>query len=349
MTTGRAMPAATAVNQHADNGQKRSAVDFWNEYHEESGATGEPKEWIARNTPHLLDLISSLVEREEGGCHHHRRRARTNRILEIGCGTSTLSRSLLSHLRRRREEQPLPALSSSSSFYDVVATDVSDVCIQSNRHRDGAFTASLAGDSADDTLRYEVLDALSTADVDAKFRSEESRYDVVLDKGCLDTFLFRNSRGKKSTERHPPLLATLLLNVSKMLQPGGRYIVISPRRRIPPLAQFLGFSEVTRLDIEAASVGELDGNQGDNPSARAYAFVCQSAENNISNDTLSQGETTSLFRDTLDLERVTDESMCEGCLLTFEQFRKGESLSGRGKIRWLRKWKGHQQHCNKKT
>lgn len=337
-------PTVVAVKQDTGVGQKRSAVDFWNEYHEESGATGEPKEWIARNTPHLMNLlISGLFERQEGGCRHHRHRAKTIRIVEIGCGTSTLARSLLSHLRQRREQQPT---SSSSSSYQVVATDVSHVCIQNNRDRDIDFATTIAGTG--DTLRYEVLDALSTADIDAKFQSEESRYHVVLDKGCLDTFLFRNTRGKKSTERHPPLLATLLLNVSKMLQPDGRYIVISPRRRIPSLAQFVGFSEVTRLDIEAASVGELDGNQGENPSARAYAFVCQRAEN-LSKDALDLDETMSLFRDSLSLENVTDESMCQGCLLTFAQFRDGESLSGRGKIRWLRKWKGHQQHCNKKT
>ena len=344
MTSIGTTPAVVAVNQDTGISQKRSAVDFWNEYHEGSSATDEPKEWIARNTPHLLDLlISGLAEREEGRCRHHWHRTRTIRIMEIGCGTSTLSRCLLSHLRQRREQQ---LTSSSSSSYQVVATDVSHVCIQNNRDRDFDFTTSLAG--TDDNLRYEVLDALSTADIDAKFQSEESRYHVVLDKGCLDTFLFRNTRGKKSTERHPPLLATLLLNVSKMLQPGGRYIVVSPRRRIPSLSQFIGFSEVTRLDIEAASVGELDGNQGDNPSARAYAFVCQRAEN-ISNDALGLGETMSLFRDSLGLENITDDSMCQGCLLTFAQFRNGESLSGRGKIRWLRKWKGHQQHCNKKT
>ena len=197
--------AVVAVNQDTGISQKRSAVDFWNEYHEGSGATGEPKEWIARNTPHLLDLlISGIAEREEGGCRHHWHRARTIRIMEIGCGTSTLSRCLLSHLRQRREQQPT---SLSSSSYQVVATDVSHVCIQNNRDRDFDFTTSLAG--TDDNLRYEVLDALSTADIDAKFQSEESRYHVVLDKGCLDTFLFRNTRGKKSTERHPPLLATL--------------------------------------------------------------------------------------------------------------------------------------------
>jgi hypothetical protein len=234
--------------------------------------------------------------------------------------------------------------------YHIVATDVSEVCIQNNRDRDGAFIGSLADDAVD-TLRYETLDALSTTCTgDAKLFSKGSLYDVVLDKGCLDTFLFRNSRGNKSTDRHPPLLAALLLNVSKMLQPGGKYVVISPRRRIPSLAQFVGFkTDITKLEVEARYVGDLEGNQGDNPSAKAYVFACKRARDVDIGDHLDppNENSSSMFRDTSELSLISDESICEGCGLTFAIFRGDEPLTGRGEMRWFRKWKGHKQHCNK--
>ena len=330
--------------------QKRSAVDFWNSYHKKSDASGVPKEWIARDTSYLLDLIAGLVvddEEQEGGCHSARRTLAI-RIIEIGCGTSTLSRSLLSHLRRRRGQLAASSTSSPVSYH-IVATDVSEVCIQNNRDRDGAFIGSLADDAVD-TLRYETLDALSTSCTgDAKLFSKGSLYDIVLDKGCLDTFLFRNSRGNKSTDRHPPLLAALLFNVSKMLQQGGKYIVISPRRRIPSLAQFVGFkNDITKLEVEARSVGDLEGNQGDNPSAKAYVFVCKRARDIDIGDRLDPpSENSSMFRDTSELSLISDESICEGCGLTFAIFRGDEPLTGRGEMRWFRKWKGHKQHCNK--
>ena len=53
------------------------------------------------------------------------------------------------------------------------------------------------------------------------------RFDVVLDKGCADTFQFRGR-----TNETPRLLAMLFKSVASVLKPGGKLIIVTPKRRI---------------------------------------------------------------------------------------------------------------------
>lgn len=223
-----------------------------------------------------------------------------------------------------------------------MATDVSEVCIQRNRARDGEFISGLGNNG--DEFRYEQLDILSTAA--STVNSQYSKYDIIIDKGCLDTFLFRNVRGARSTERHPPLIASLLKNVHSMLRSGsaGKYIIISPRKRLASVKQFVGFKSVERVKIDSGS-GILDGRQEGNTSANdntAYMHICQKNEEC---DIQCASSSTSLFFDTHGILLLDDDSICTGCGVSFEQYRGGESLSGRGEVFWKRKWKGHQAHC----
>lgn len=324
-------------------GQKKSAVAFWDDYHSQqapdklsSASSGaSTKEWIANPRSHLLELIATHMttarrRQDDSSSMLH------VRILEIGAGSSLLSRCLLSHLQQRRQSGT-NAIGSCNNTYSIVATDVSEVCIEQSRTRDRTFISSLTG--SDDELRYEVLDISASASMLSR-----KLYDIVLDKGCLDTLLFRNARGSKSTERHPPLIAALLTNVYNMLRPGGNYIVISPRKRIPSLNQFVGFSEIKQIDVDSSSIGELDGNQEDSTS-KAFIYICNKS---VVGGIIGAGAAP-IFRDTRDLVGISDESQCQGCHKSFEQFRGGEALSGRGEVFWKRKWKGHQDHCSKQT
>ena len=47
------------------------------------------------------------------------------------------------------------------------------------------------------------------------------------DKGCADTFQFRGR-----TNETPRLLAMLFKSVASVLKPGGKLIIVTPKRRI---------------------------------------------------------------------------------------------------------------------
>jgi RNase P protein component len=58
---------------------------------------------------------------------------------------------------------------------------------------------------------------------------EPQSFDVVFDKGVADSLLFRNSarRGAKQ------LLNQVHTEIVRVLAPGGHYIVVSPRQKLP--------------------------------------------------------------------------------------------------------------------
>ena len=185
--------------------QKDKTIQFWDDYHDEN----DSKEWISTPGEELLAMIFDQIcnDGKESVFQQQCGSARLCfSVLEIGCGTSTLARDLKRYIEER------------NPMIDVIAcgTDVSTVCIEINTKRDCCDAPPNSSTDSNDgvdmgsrsrgSLWYEVLNALD---------GEPSRknWDLIIDKGCLDTFLFRSrSRGSKN-KNYPECLRILLDNV----------------------------------------------------------------------------------------------------------------------------------------
>lgn len=253
-------------------------------------------DWVLQPSEVLLDTIQTWIPSN-------------GTVLEIGCGTSRLARELSQHAKT----------------VSVVSTDVSPVCIRQNQTRDEKIIQESLG-----RLQYRVLDVLDPPS------SHElgMKYDVVLDKGCFDTFLFRSQSKKKLR-----LIQTLLDNIYMWLKEGGVYIVLSPRSKIMLLRDYCGFSQVKRHVLkdekgEGSCVGERD--------SKRYMYICH-----LQHD-YQVGGIGPAFRDSsyfVSHPVPDNDACCCSCGMTFVQFTKGVDMHGKGEIYWIRRWKGHATHC----
>ena len=273
--------------------QKEKTIEFWDALHRRETC----KEWIVHPSDTVLEAIGKL---QDGSF-----------ILEIGCGTSCLSRDLYCHYK---------------GAVKVVATDVSAVCIRENQERDLSLMAASRG-----RFTYQVANTLETNS------SFENQNDVILDKGCLDTFLFRS--GHQEREH---LVETLLDNVHRWLRHGGKYVVVTPRSRVRLLRDYKGFCCVRRNVLSESSsrqvmIADLESDN-DKTKSECYIYVCHKDPSYVS----GQG---AAFRDSFGLSLESDEDTCPGCGETFLGFRGGEDMSGRGSKQWARRWRGHRVHC----
>ena len=337
--------------------QNERTIQFWDIYHNENTT----KEWILQPTKeliqeHLSNHIQPLLyiddDDDDGNdsdvddvvspssSSQVQGRPRPLRILEIGCGTSTLARDLFLHLtttiatteqeqpsqrRRRRRRRPV----------HVCATDVSDVCIRLNIQRDDSLLRKKHSnskgklesccrpnaddndndndttddvhndDNDDDIFEYRVMNILQLNQNKQQQQREEfdekndeidqsttaipmNYWDVIIDKGCLDTFLFRSKqRGENSV--YTNLMNVVLDNIFRLLRSGndvndddngncndnderdksgehgGMYIQITPRPRIRAVRDYAGFKSVQRhalplnVLVEAETVGSNSG------------------------------------------------------------------------------------------
>lgn len=253
------------------------------------------KEWIVRPSQALFHSIGGSLT--NGSC-----------VLEIGCGTSSFSRDFYCYYK---------------GDVTVVASDVSHVCIRENQERDQTITRAGKG-----RLSYQVLNVLEESS------DHESAYDVIFDKGCLDTFLFRG--GHKERE---PLVRKLLDNVHSWLKDGGKYIVMTPRSRIVLLRDYQGFSSVRRITLDQSSsqvvIGDLEDGAGVNV---CFMYLCEKKSSYVPGQTAA-------FRDSYGLSLESDEDTCPRCGSSFLDFRAGEDVSGKGSKYWARRWRGHRVHC----
>jgi len=258
--------------------QRERTIEFWNNFHQ----LDDHKEWILLPTDQLLDRLLSYVENSS---HHPM-------ILEVGCGTSQLSRCLY-----ERDNY-------TASF---VVTDVSPVCIEINRKRDAAMLS--------DRFNYQVLNAL-----EPEVSSLNQKFNFVLDKGCLDTFLFRSSKGSH-------LVTKLLNNVLQWLLDDGQYLVLTPRPKIAILRDFPGFETVQRvvLDDSNATLGDLDGATAGKQVV--YLHICTKRNSYITHDTANDDE-----------QQIPQQ--CDKCGMTFDEFRRNETH-----VKIERRWTGHRVHC----
>lgn len=293
--------------------QKAETLQFWNDFYAHQESIN--KEWILQPNTALLDKL--LLQGSSSSS------SKTLRILEIGCGTSMLSRDLFLQLRQRQEKQD----DNDNAVLQVVATDASELCIGILRQRDAALLDGSSG------LDYQIWNLTEPCPAAWK-----GHFDLVIDKGCLDTFLYRSRlRGTRKTV----LIHTVLNHIYTTLRPRtGRYLVVSPRRKINVFRDFPGFA-VTRYELHHCKLndlvfGDLDGSDKQQQQPPSAMYLHSGTPNPHYNPETPQGSTA---------KPPQDEDLCPNCGLDFLNFRQGEALDGRGCAFWYRRWKGHCVHC----
>ena len=189
--------------------QNDKTIGYWDEFYKNldssvNSSEEQPSkkndvnlEWIVSDKPVVLDKLLSLFPVRQPYM----------RLLEIGCGVSQLSRSLLERMIRHQEDGK-----SSHHSYEFVSTDVSLVCLEHNRARDASYIAALPNTAS---LTYAELNVLKELPA-----CQLHKYDIIIDKGTCDTFLFRSKRTQKGSAAHAPLLKPLLNNVHRLLKSG---------------------------------------------------------------------------------------------------------------------------------
>ena len=292
--------------------QSERTIQFWNEYHEQN----KSKEWIFQSSVDLLEVLRQQCPTTSSP---------KLRILEIGCGTSSLTRDLWKHIISGNENN------GHRQYVHAIATDVSSTCIQLLRERDAVILEN-NDKSNGNILEYRTLDVINPSnEIPASFSCH-----VVLDKGCLDTFLFR-SRNRGANNSYSTMLKKLLDNIWSWLTDDGVYLIISPRAKLKAVRDYAGFRTVRQHALANLSKGDLV-NEEKNPSP-GYIHVCQK------NPYYKIGETPAFGGVVEEKDTPSEDAKCSKCGITFAGLRKGEVLDGRGTIFWIRQWKGHCQHC----
>lgn len=237
--------------------------DFWNKYHKEI----PQQEWLLEKSPQLLEKIRTAI-------HHHQQSQQEQTdelfkkkkegqgqttnvyIMEVGCGTSTLSRSLLEYLihhhHHHHEKNTNGRHHKNQYFYNVLSTDISPIACEHNKNRDSSFISSLEGEKeeAAGSLQYQVYDVVVNDSNSTFFNNENNtKQSFILDKACLDTLLFRS----KKTKGYSPLVEQMLNNIHSILQDDGIYFLITPRKKIKEVRDFKGFLSPIHIETISSS------------------------------------------------------------------------------------------------
>ena len=390
--------------------QKEKTIQFWNDFYSSSITSSSSrkesnpsssssaaakdfdeeeekvpvKEWILQPTTDLLHTIhnhySAMVKK-----HHNDLRIQQQQydfsMLEIGCGTSIFGLTLWEYLLKQ-SSLSVSSLSSSLHTPSFIyhATDVSPVCIQQNRLRDDSRivhtlqqTIVHKDDCHHHSFQYNHLDILHPHDSSTR-QLGTKQYQFIIDKGCLDTFLFRtkskltscSSTLEEEEDNHVDqkektynLMTHLLHNIHSLLIDDndhtycGKYIIFSARSKIKPIRDFNGFSSVQKIKLDASSgvsFGDLDGmgrNHLNDHTHAVYMYICTKNCNyrvETSNVFSSLSNHTSSTTST-DTTTTDDDESCKQCQISFHDFRNGEDMVYKGKKYWYRRWKGHLLHC----
>lgn len=309
--------------------QKDKTLKFWDDFYEnEAAGENNHKEWILQPSKTILQSIADHLP----DCGNDINCAgilapRSHSILEIGCGNSSFSRNLWQHLQERVD------VDGKIRTVDVIATDVSSVCIEQNINRDESCiirTPDSRGESDSGSFRYHVLNVLDISSV-----CQIGKHDIILDKGCFDTFLFRS--GKKKYGQSSPLVESLLNNIHILLKENGKYIIFSPRKKINDVRDFMGFSSVERIKFD--SDGLLDRKAVKNDVV--YMHVC------MKDKTYVRVEGKASFCNQIEIP--PDDRKFGNCGVKFFDFRNGVLMRKKEcMITWARKFHGHVQHCKSK-
>lgn len=197
-------------------------------------AEGTATEWIYAPSDELCDAILGPVLAL--------RREKIT-VLEIGCGTSRLAMDLCDFFHRRHPDKSLTML----------ATDASSVCIEQQRARN----------KQSDQCSYEVWNILE--------EKKDWKFDMVLDKGCVDTLLFRAKKGEE-------LAGVALENIKQCLKDPITcpYCIITSRKKYRKYLSS-SFSNIIRhdLDIERKGSSEIVKEE---KNARVFLYVCSQTD-----------------------------------------------------------------------
>jgi len=231
--------------------QNERTLKFWDKLHQKQPT----QEWILHPSISLLRHMADQLPTNRP----------VLRILEIGCGTSGLAREFYVYLTTQH-----------AKFGEVSvhmwATDASEVCIRQNQERDAAFLQASenmcdADEKHSNSFQYKVLN------VTDPHPELDGQFDLILDKGCLDTFAFR-SKMRGRGQPHAQLVRIVLDNVQGWLQSGDRdtcdpeendssstglYLVVTPRPKLKIVRAYKGFLSYQRheLDLMALKLGDL--------------------------------------------------------------------------------------------
>lgn len=307
--------------------QNDKTIDFWDTFYRDLGTgvssiQNQPSdnndlEWIASNNPVVLDKIVSFIGKD------------SMRILEIGCGVSQLSRSLLERMLMQPDD------GNSHNSFEFVSTDVSLVCLEHNQARDAEYIATLPDGVSLSYAELNVLNQLPAC--------EMHKYDAIVDKGTCDTFLFRSKRTQKGTSAHAPLMKPLLNNIHRLLRSGcdAKYIIISPRSKLRPVRDFNGFASVNRTKMSTELLGDavLAESNADHTHKPAHVFIYECTRNDS-----YQPDKDVPFADE-GLRTINDETICKRCHISFAVFRGNVKIQDQGAVQWTRRFKNHTIHC----
>ena len=170
------------------------------------------KEWILKPSKNLfrkiVNFLPIMVMYDDGGgdCDNDQKRnlndssppipkpylkeeRRIYRVLEIGCGTSVLSRELCRYIQTAMSSLSLKSSSSTTTAtrkmqkYEFWVTDVSAICIRQNHIRDQEWLDEINKNTTT-TFEYKVLNASD------QHQKLDNTFDLIIVKGCFDTLLF---------------------------------------------------------------------------------------------------------------------------------------------------------------
>jgi SAM-dependent methyltransferase len=248
-------------------------IQFWNDLH--AAAAGDQpatkQEWIYESSDPLFQMILAplLVQAETTTMSDDDDNDDTTtnvvRILEIGCGTSTLAADLCDYWNRTYyynnnsapdpQEEDRPLGRRRRRRMTMIATDASAVCIEQQR----------ANNHHPDQCYYEVWNILEPRD-----DNDEWKFDLIVDKGCVDTILFRAKKGVE-------LVAMALSNIQHCLRTtDSPYCVISSRKKyrkyLAPV--FAGRITSRRLDVTQKGDAVIVKKERND---QVFLYVCTTA------------------------------------------------------------------------
>mmetsp|Transcript_3041 Transcript_3041/g.4094 ORF Transcript_3041/g.4094 Transcript_3041/m.4094 type:complete len:320 (-) Transcript_3041:102-1061(-) len=315
--------------------QSPRTLKFWDDYHTQTVGNQEvdqAQEWILRPTPALLgELLERCIPKD----YEQKKSDTMISVLEIGCGTSTMARDMLVFWEEHMKELH------KGIYLHVLATDVSSVCIDYSKNRDQKL---LQNQGRSSSLEYSTLNAVEPAAEERAILERRGPFDLIFDKGGLDTFLFR-SRHRGRDDSDQTVVGTVLHNICSWLKSStGIYTTMTTRSKIKLLRDYRGFREIQRMKLtqKLAASGELESKSSKNKPENMkqieyYAHICVKIDLDNSHDVGLKGTRVS--------EQTPDTDVCPQCLIAFISFRGGQSLKEQGAHAWDRKWNGHKTHC----
>lgn len=309
------------------------------------------------------------------------------RVLEIGCGTSSLSAALCAYWDQQCQQQQSHRYKQRQpqNVLHVLATDVSQVCIQQQKEDLERQQQQQLADGVNNgvtkwtVLDYQVLNITDTNDASLLL---DQAFDLILDKGCLDTCLFRS---KQPAVWLDAVVARLH---SWLKRPTGVYIILTPRSKLKAVQQqrngdlfhairhVLPAADYAMADLEprqqqqqkhqnqkrqssspTTNNGDSEGN-APQPAAtrRQFMYVCrptdhpdvvhQSAGSHFSTTTAGSPPILPPQPSSGEGNSSSNDELCPTCGISLAAFRQSlPQWRDRSEEYWMRIWRGHQVHC----